>query len=68
MLMYVSLSNLLIIYSGGSAEQCGQILAGDELVSVNDIDVTGMSRTEAWNLMKRLVNGTVILGIRHIIV
>ncbi|XP_050423707.1 uncharacterized protein LOC126835275 [Adelges cooleyi] len=54
------------IFTGGCAEQCGQILAGDELVSVNDIDVTGMSRTEAWNLMKRLVNGTVSLGIRHI--
>jgi len=55
------------IFTGGCAEQCGQILAGDELVSVNEIDVTDMSRTEAWNLMKRLVNGTVTLGIRHII-
>lgn len=52
---------------GGCAEQCGQVLAGDELVSVNDIDVTGMSRTEAWNLMKRLENGIVTLGIRHIV-
>uniref|UniRef100_A0A2H8TEN1 Pro-interleukin-16 n=2 Tax=Melanaphis sacchari TaxID=742174 RepID=A0A2H8TEN1_9HEMI len=55
------------IFTGGCAEQCGQILAGDELVSVNDIDVTGMSRTEAWNLMKRLVNGSVTLGIRHVV-
>ncbi|XP_060852961.1 putative Polycomb group protein ASXL3 [Rhopalosiphum padi] len=55
------------IFTGGCAEQCGQILAGDELVSVNDIDVTGMSRTEAWNLMKRLVNGTVTLCIRHVV-
>ncbi|XP_050520552.1 serine-rich adhesin for platelets [Daktulosphaira vitifoliae] len=55
------------IFTGGCAEQCGQIFAGDELMSVNDIDVTGMSRTEAWNLMKRLVNGTVTLGIRHVI-
>lgn len=62
----LSLIHLLFIL-GGCAEQCGQILAGDELVSVNDIDVTGMSRTEAWNLMKRLVNGTVTLCIRHVV-
>lgn len=61
------LINSFIVYPGGSADQCGQISAGDELVSVNDIDVTGMSRTEAWNLMKRLVNGTVTLGIRHVV-
>lgn len=66
--MYIMvLINSFIVYLGGSADQCGQISAGDELVSVNDIDVTGMSRTEAWNLMKRLVNGTVTLGIRHVV-
>lgn len=40
-------------------------MAGDELVSLNNVDVTTMSRTEAWSLMKRLEPGQVVLNIRR---
>lgn len=53
------------IFTGGCAEKSGNLQAGDELLSVNNTDVTKMSRIEAWGLMKRLPNGGVTLTIRH---
>lgn len=38
---------------------------GDELVSVNTVDVTGMARIEAWNFLKKLPDGTVSLVLRQ---
>ncbi|KAJ1526088.1 hypothetical protein ONE63_009253 [Megalurothrips usitatus] len=53
------------IFTGGCAEKSGSLQAGDELLSVNNADVTRMSRIEAWGLMKRLPNGSVTLSVRH---
>ncbi|XP_039276731.1 uncharacterized protein LOC111062867 isoform X2 [Nilaparvata lugens] len=53
------------IFTGGCAEKSGQLFAGDELLVVNGTDVTGMSRIEAWSLMKRLADGRVTLSLRH---
>nr|CAD7568814.1 unnamed protein product [Timema californicum] len=53
------------IFTGGSAEKNGSLHAGDELLNVNGTDVTAMSRIEAWSLMKRLLDGTVSLTVRH---
>ncbi|XP_026274211.2 pro-interleukin-16 [Frankliniella occidentalis] len=53
------------IFTGGCAEKSGNLQAGDELLSVNNSDVTKMSRIEAWGLMKRLPNGNVTLTVRH---
>ncbi|XP_014243541.1 uncharacterized protein LOC106663317 [Cimex lectularius] len=53
------------IFTGGCAEKCGQLFAGDELISVNNIDLSELSRIEAWALMKRLPDGKVHLNIRH---
>ena len=38
---------------------------GDELVSVNGVDVTPMARIEAWNFLKKLHDGSVTLHIRQ---
>ncbi|XP_018901772.2 uncharacterized protein bbg [Bemisia tabaci] len=54
------------IFSGGCAEKCGQLSIGDELLKVNETDVTVMTRIEAWSLMKRLDNGKVTLTVRHV--
>ncbi|PSN43724.1 hypothetical protein C0J52_14010 [Blattella germanica] len=53
------------IFTGGSAEKNGQLIAGDELLNVNGTDVTLLSRIEAWGLMKRLPDGPVALTVRH---
>ncbi|KAK7570781.1 hypothetical protein V9T40_010148 [Parthenolecanium corni] len=53
------------IFTGGCAAKSGLLMAGDELVSLNNVDVTTMSRTEAWSLMKRLEPGQVVLNIRR---
>lgn len=52
------------IFSGGCAAKSALLEAGDELVSLNGIDVSVMSRTEAWNMMKRLSDGQIVLKIR----
>ncbi|XP_065207330.1 uncharacterized protein bbg isoform X2 [Planococcus citri] len=53
------------IFTGGCAAKSGMLHAGDELLSLNGVDVTSMSRTEAWNMMKRLSDGQVILNVRR---
>uniref|UniRef100_T1HCG9 PDZ domain-containing protein n=1 Tax=Rhodnius prolixus TaxID=13249 RepID=T1HCG9_RHOPR len=53
------------IFTGGCAEKSGLVYAGDELLTVNGHDVSGLSRIEAWALMKRLPDGRVTLAIRH---
>nr|XP_024213998.1 uncharacterized protein LOC106682051 [Halyomorpha halys] len=53
------------IFTGGCAEKCGNLFAGDELLSVNNIDLCQLSRIEAWALMKRLPDGEVNLNVRH---
>ncbi|XP_063875652.1 serine/arginine repetitive matrix protein 2-like isoform X2 [Scylla paramamosain] len=53
------------IFSGGAADKGGILKVGDELVSVNAVDVTGMARIEAWNFLKKLPDGTVTLVLRQ---
>ncbi|KAK7085604.1 Domain present in PSD-95, Dlg, and ZO-1/2 [Halocaridina rubra] len=53
------------IFSGGAADKGGVLKVGDELVSVNAVDVTGMARIEAWNFLKKLPDGTVSLVLRQ---
>ena len=43
----------------------GSLLEGDELVSVNEQPVQGMSRAEAWNFLKQLPDGKVTLATRR---
>lgn len=50
---------------GGAADKGGVLKVGDELVSVNTVDVTGMARIEAWNFLKKLPDGTVTLVLRQ---
>ncbi|EEB10480.1 conserved hypothetical protein [Pediculus humanus corporis] len=53
------------IFTGGAAEKCGQLKAGDELLNINGMDVSIMSRIEAWKLMKQLPDGNVTITVRH---
>ncbi|KAK4327584.1 hypothetical protein Pmani_001941 [Petrolisthes manimaculis] len=53
------------IFSGGAADKGGVLKVGDELVSVNAVDVTRMARIEAWNFLKKLPDGTVSLILRQ---
>lgn len=53
------------IFSGGVADKGGIMKVGDELMSVNTVDVTGMARIEAWNFLKKLPDGTVTLVLRQ---
>lgn len=52
--------------SGGAADKDGQLEEGDEIISVNDQPVTNMTRTEAWNFLKKLPEAPVLLKARKI--
>lgn len=56
----------LLFFSGGAAEKCGKLQAGDELLGVNDTNINKMTRIEVWSMMKKLTEGEVILKIRKI--
>ncbi|CAL1281867.1 unnamed protein product [Larinioides sclopetarius] len=52
------------IFKGGSADKEGHLEEGDEILSINRHSVTNMTRTEAWNFLKKLPEGSVQLEIR----
>ena len=58
--------NLLMLFmvTGGAADKGGILRIGDELRSVNNVDLSNMARIEAWNFLKKLPDGTVTLVIR----
>ncbi|KAJ8938061.1 hypothetical protein NQ318_014542 [Aromia moschata] len=45
------------IFTGGAADKSGQFKVGDEIISINDVSFTNMSRIEAWTLMKKIPDG-----------
>ncbi|KAK9889049.1 hypothetical protein WA026_004329 [Henosepilachna vigintioctopunctata] len=47
------------IFQGGVAEKDGRLKVGDEVLTINDIDFTNLSRIQAWTMMKKLDNGNV---------
>ena len=47
------------VFLGGLAQKDGRLSVGDEILSINGVDVTSMSRLEAWNLMKDIPPGLV---------
>lgn len=51
--------------SGGPAEKCGQLKVKDEILKVNDMDFTQMRHSEAWNNLRFMAEGDVILLIRR---
>ncbi|RZB94418.1 uncharacterized protein BDFB_008886, partial [Asbolus verrucosus] len=53
------------IFQGGPAEKSGELSVGDELLAINDISLTNLSRIEAWSLMKKLPDGDVSIHIHR---
>lgn len=54
-----------MFFLGGSAEKCGKLIAGDQLLEINKTDVSLMSRIDVWMLMKKLPEGTVTIKLRR---
>uniref|UniRef100_A0A3P8RJJ8 PDZ domain-containing protein n=1 Tax=Amphiprion percula TaxID=161767 RepID=A0A3P8RJJ8_AMPPE len=52
------------IFKGGAAEQSG-LQGGDELLQVQGVSLTDMTRFEAWNMIKALPEGSVTVVIRR---
>ena len=51
--------------AGGETSLLSSLQPGDEIVSANDVELTGMSRQEAWTLLKSLPDGQVRLAVRR---
>lgn len=55
------------IFKGGAAEKTGKLQVGDEIVLVNETDVSSISRFEAWSILKKLPeNITISLTVRRL--
>ncbi|KAJ8986207.1 hypothetical protein NQ317_009913 [Molorchus minor] len=51
------------IFTGGAADKCGELKTGDEILFINDICFTNLSRIEAWTMMKKIPDGNVNIHI-----
>ncbi|VEN58639.1 unnamed protein product [Callosobruchus maculatus] len=47
------------IFTGGAADKHGELKVGDEIIYINDVNVSHLSKMEAWNAMKKIPNGVV---------
>ncbi|XP_062898872.1 PDZ domain-containing protein 2 isoform X1 [Mobula hypostoma] len=54
------------IFQGGISEQCGKIDVGDELLAINGKFLHGLMHYDAWNIVKSVPEGPVLLLIRKI--
>ena len=50
---------------GGAADKNGILKVGDEILFVNNVDITRMTRLEAWNFMKKLNDGSQVVVVRQ---
>ncbi|XP_022671056.1 uncharacterized protein LOC111254452 [Varroa destructor] len=53
------------IFSCGAAERDGRLQPGDELLAINQTVTTSMTRTEAWNFLKKLPEGRISFTVRQ---
>merc|ERR1719220_3262638 len=53
------------IFTGGAADKNGILKVGDEILFVNNVDITRMTRLEAWNFMKKLNDGSQVVVVRQ---
>ncbi|XP_076350270.1 pro-interleukin-16-like [Tachypleus tridentatus] len=53
------------VFKGGDTDRLGLLKAGDEILSLNNQTLTGMTRTEAWNFMKKLPEGQVSVTVKQ---
>lgn len=51
------------IFKGGAAERDGRLQIGSELVAINEHPVAAMTRTEAWNFLKKVPDGPLTLQV-----
>jgi len=52
------------IFTGGAADKSGKLHVGDQILAINDEEVTDMPRIEAWNFLKKQAEGVLRLTIR----
>ena len=53
------------IFTGGTAHKDGKLIVGDEVISVNGVDFTLMSRFRAWNFLKNVETGPTKIVIKR---
>ncbi|MFH4979992.1 hypothetical protein AB6A40_006701 [Gnathostoma spinigerum] len=51
------------VYEGGSAEKSGRLKAGDKIVAIDGIDISGMTYVEASKVLKARPDGPILLSI-----
>jgi len=53
------------VFVGGAADRCGDLEVGDVILAANSRQLTGMTRPEAWQFLKTLPQGIVVMNIRR---